>query len=210
VLAVVGFALAAGRISVGWPLAAVGVIVGPLSAIFTGQWARLVNPLHVLFGGLWIGTLFILVVAGLSMVLRDEPSREERGRLAADMVNAFSPLALTCGALLVASGLTTAWRHLGSVPALWSTPYGYALLVKLALVATVFVLGAWNWRRQRPTLGTEGAAIAIRRSARAELTMAGLVLIVTSVLGSLPPPAEQREHAPPPPATTPETAEMAE
>jgi putative copper export protein len=200
-LALIGFALAAARLPIGWPLAALGAIVGPLAAIFTGQWARLVNPLHMLFGGLWIGTLFILVVAGLSMVLRDEPSREERGRLAAEMVNAFSPLALTCGVLLVASGLTTAWMHLGSIPALWSTPYGYALLVKLALVATVFTLGAWNWRRQRPELGSEGAAHSIRRSARAELLVAGLVLIVTSILVTFPAPAEQRPPVAPPAAT---------
>ena len=194
VLALVGFALAAARVPGGWPLAALGVVLGPLSALFSGQWARLVNPLHMLFGGLWIGTLFVLVVAGLSMLLRDEPARARRGAIAADMVNAFSPLALVSGGLLVLTGVTTAWRHLGSLPALWSTPYGVALLIKLALVAGVFTLGAWNWRRQRPALGTESAAHAIRRSSRAELTLAALVLLVTSVLVTLPAPAEENEH----------------
>jgi putative copper export protein len=71
---------------------------------------------------------------------------------------------------------------------LWSTPYGVALIIKLLLVAFVFALGAWNWRRQRPTLGSEGAAMSIRRSSTAELTVATLVLIATAIVVSLPSP----------------------
>lgn len=187
----------------GWPLAVVGVLAGPLWSLTGGELDRMVNPLHLLFGGLWIGTLFVLVTAGLAVVLRDEPAREQRGAIVADMVNAFSPLALTSGALLALTGGVTAWLHLGSLPALWTTRYGYTLLIKLALVAFVFGLGAWNWRRQRPTLGTERAAVSVRRSARAELVMAGLVLLVTSVLVTLPAPAEQEGPERPPPPTAP-------
>lgn len=187
-LSVVGFALAAARRGLGWPLAAIGIVAGTLRAAFTGQWARLVTPVHELAAALWIGTLFVLVVAGISAVLRAEPVRERRGAIVADMVNGFSPLALAMGAVLVTFGLLTAWRHLKSLPALWTTPYGWALLVKLGFVAIVFALGAWNWRRQRPALGTEDAAVAIRRSARAELLVAGIVLVITAVLVSLPVP----------------------
>jgi putative copper export protein len=63
-----------------------------------------------------------------------------------------------------------------------------ALDVKLILVLIVVMLGAWNWRRVRPSLGAEGSEQTIRRSARMELTFAALVLIVTSVLVSLPSP----------------------
>ena len=66
--------------------------------------------------------------------------------------------------------------------------YVIALIVKLVFVATVFALGAWNWRRQRPMLGSESAAVAIRRSATAELTIAGIVLVVTAFVVSLPAP----------------------
>ncbi|HET9983595.1 MAG TPA: CopD family protein [Longimicrobiales bacterium] len=187
-LSLAGFALAAARIRAGWVLAAVGVIVGTLRSAFTGQWARLVNPIHELAAALWIGTLLVLVVAGISAVLRDEPARERRGAIVADMVNGFSPLALSMGAVVVTFGLTTAWRHLKSLPALWTTPYGWTLILKLCFVAMVFTLGAWNWRRQRPTLGTEDAAVAIRRSARAELIVATIVLVITAVLVSLPVP----------------------
>jgi putative copper export protein len=137
---------------------------------------------------LWIGTLFVLAGAGLSALLRHEPTRERRGAIAADMVNGFSPLALTMGGIVVVFGLITAWRHLHVLSNLWSTPYGIALIVKLLFAAMVFGFGAWNWRRQRPTLGTEQAAQAIRRSSIAELSVATLVLVATAIVVSLPAP----------------------
>ena len=78
--------------------------------------------------------------------------------------------------------------HLHPFSSLYTTPYGYALLVKLCFVALVFILGTWNWRRQRPRLGSEEAAGRIRRSSIMELSVATVVLIVTSILVSLPSP----------------------
>lgn len=190
--ALVGFVLGASRIMAGWPLALIGVIVGTLYPVLWGSWTKAVNPAHELAAGLWIGTLFVLVVAGLSAVLRDEARKEQRGIIVRDMVNGFSPVALVMGFCVVLFGLITAWRHLHVLSNLWSTPYGYALIVKLCIVAFVFGLGAWNWRRQRPTLGTEGAAVSIRRSATRELIAAGLVLLATAILVSLPSPRPPR------------------
>ena len=204
VLAIVGLALAAVRKRAGWTLALIGVVFAPLTGILGGQWSRLVNPVHRDVAGLWIGTLFILVVIGLGRVLADEPTRERRGAIAADMVNGFSPLALTCGMLVVLSGSITAWTHLNPLSSLFTTPYGYALIAKLCLAGAVFTLGAWNWRRVRPTLGSEDAAHAVRRSSRAELSLAALVLVATAILVSLPSPrapaAPPRAPAAPPPA----------
>ena len=187
-LAIIGFALASAGRRAGWWLAIVGVVIGPLVPLLLGKWLSVVNPVHRLMGGFWIGTLFVLVLAGLGTVLRDERSKERRGRMAADMVNGFSPMALACAAVLVLSGVVTAWRHLVPFSSLWTTAYGWTLIVKLCLVAGVFSLGAWNWKRQRPQLGTEGAAVAIRRSSRTELVLASCVLVATAILISLPSP----------------------
>jgi putative copper export protein len=195
VIALIGFAIASGGRIVGWWLAIVGVVLGPLVPLFAGKWLSVVNPLHRLMGGFWIGTLFVLVLAGLGTVLRDERSKERRGQMAADMVNGFSPMALACASVLVLSGLVTAWRHLTPFSSLWTTAYGWTLIVKLCLVAGVFALGAWNWKRQRPQMGTEGGAVAIRRSSRAELTVATCVLIATAILISLPSPAALARRA---------------
>ena len=183
---IVGLALAGTGRRGGWLLAAVGTIGSELSGALAGRWDRMVNPVHQLLAGLWLGTLAILVFAGVGSALRSE--RPGRGMAVAEMVNGFSPLALTCGPLLIATGVITALRHLKPFASLWTTPYGYALLVKLCLVAVTFALGAWNWRRQRPQLGSDAAAGRILRSSLLELGAALLVLTVTAMLVSLPSP----------------------
>lgn len=187
-LGLVGFALAAGRRGVGWALAAAAVIGLPLRGIVTGDLIRLVNPLHVLAGGLWIGTLAQLVGFGIGGVRASRLPDERKGVLVAGMVRGFSPLALGAFALLAVLGVVTAWRHLKHLEALWTTPYGCALLAKLAVVAGVIGLGAYNWKRLTPALGTEAASVALLRSARRELSLAGVVLVLTAVLVSLPSP----------------------
>jgi len=187
-LAALGFVLAYARRPAGWPLAAVAVLVAPLRNALGGQWTRLVVPLHSLAGGLWIGTLFLLVTVGLAAVLADGLPGDRRGALAAHMVNAFSPLALTSAGFLATFGVITAWLHLKRLEALWTTPYGVTLIVKLCVVGVVLALGAWNWRRQRPRLGSEAGARALRGSATVELAVAGVVLAITSILVSLPSP----------------------
>src|SRR4051812_21888353 len=57
-IGIIGLLLAAFGARTGWPLAAIGIIIAPLSPIFAAAWSRLINPVHVLVGGLWIGTLF--------------------------------------------------------------------------------------------------------------------------------------------------------
>jgi putative copper export protein len=163
ILAIVGFLLAMRGRRAGWLLAVIGVVLGALPPLFTAQWSRLVNPVHALAAGLWIGSLFVMVVAGIIPVLREPRVRDQRGPIVANMVHGFSPLALSMGMVVVIFGLITAWNHLNPLSSLWSTPYGYALWAKLVFVALVFGLGGWNWRRQRPTLGSDAAAFSIRR-----------------------------------------------
>lgn len=55
-------------------------------------------------------------------------------------------------------------------------------------------LGAWNWRRVGPSLGREGGALEIRRTAMTELVFAAAVLLVNAILVSLPSP--KRSGAP--------------
>ncbi len=185
----VAYAIARRR-PLAWHLALLAGIVLVFQSIVRLNWRTLVNPIHMTAAALWIGTLFVVVSAGLPAVLR-APLQERRGALVAELITRFSPLALTGAGFLVLTGVITAWRHLGSVAALWTSAYGITLIVKLCFVAAVVALGAWNWRRMTPRLGTEEAAHDIRRSATAEVTVTALVLVITAVLVSLPAPAEQ-------------------
>ncbi len=142
------------------------------------------DTLHVLAAGTWIGgLLFVLAAEGME---RRRGGRD--GSLLADVVPVFSPVALVAAGLLVATGTVASFVHVESVDALFSTTYGRLLLTKVALVLTVMVLGAVNWRRLTPRLleagdgeGAEDAA-ALRRNATRELVIAQLVIVVTALL----------------------------
>ena len=187
-LAFVGFGVVRGSSSVGWTLAAIGILVAVLQPVYTGKLASKVNAVHILAASTWLGTLLVLTLIGIRGVIRSATAGAERAELIADLVNSFSPLALVAASIVAITGLTTAWLHLKRISSLWTTSYGLALDIKLVFVLIVLVLGAWNWRRVRPSLGGEGSEQVIRRSARMELTFAALVLIATSVLVSLPSP----------------------
>jgi putative copper export protein len=188
-LAFIGFALVRATPSFGWSLAAIGVLFAILQPLYTGRnFSGKVNAVHILAASTWLGTLLVLTLVGIRGLIRSSSSGAQRAELVADLVNSFSPLALTASAIVAITGATTAWLHLKRISALWTTSYGIALLVKLVFVLIVVVLGGWNWKRVRPSLGSEGTEHVIRRSARMELTFAALVLIATSVLVTLPSP----------------------
>lgn len=187
-VALVGYGLVRTNPSIGWALASIGILCAVLQPLYTGKLAGKVNAIHILAASTWLGTLLVLTAIGIRGVIRSHTSGQQRAELVADLVNSFSPLALTSAAIVGITGLTTAWLHLKRLSALWTTSYGIALIVKLILVAIVVTLGAWNWRRVRPSLGNEGSELTIRRSATMELTFAALVLLATSVLVMLPSP----------------------
>lgn len=148
----------------------------------------LADSLHVLAAGGWLGTLLMVVAAGLPAASRAEPS--DRGPLVAELVNAFSPAALVFAGLAATTGVFGAWLHLETLPALWQSRYGRTLLLKLGVLTGVAATGFYNWRRVRPALGDDLGAARLRRSSTVELLIAVLVIAVTAVLVATPPPSE--------------------
>ena len=148
------------------------------------------DTLHVLAAGSWIGGLLFVLAA--EWVERRRAGRDDS--LLAELVPVFSPVALVAAGVLVATGTVASFVHVESVGALFASTYGRLLLTKVALVLTVMVLGAINWRRLTPLLlgagDGEGAsdadsvddAEALRRSATRELVIAQLVILVTALL----------------------------
>ena len=187
-IALVGFLLARASATLGWTVALLGVVIASLFPLYTGRGAGKVNAVHVLAASTWLGTLLVLTIVGVRGVLKREASGAPRSVLVADLVNSFSPLALTAAAIVGLTGLTTAWMHLHRISSLWTTGYGITLIVKLIFVLIVVSLGAWNWRRVRPSLGDVGTEEMIRRSSTMELTIGAIVLICTAVLVTLPSP----------------------
>lgn len=182
-----------------WRVAAVAAVALALVPAFSGHAvatpnqplvAVIADTFHVLGAGAWLGTLTVMLAAGLPLMRR--ASADGRTGALSAMVNAFSPLALGCAALVVFTGVIAARHHLGSWAAFTSTSYGETLLVKLAVVLLLVGVGAWNWRRVRPSLapGDDADLRRIRRSGTAEATLALVILLVTAVLVALPTPMD--------------------
>ena len=176
-----------------WAAAAVATVALAFTPALSGHAAsaqRLVtlailsDAVHVVGAGGWLGSLVIVIAAGIPAALR--LSEGERGPAVADLFNAFSPTALVFAGTAAATGVFAAWLHLGAVPALWTTDYGRTLLWKLAILSVVAGTGAYNWLRVKPSLGNEVATKRVRRSASVELIVAVLVLAVTAVLVATP------------------------
>lgn len=183
----------AGRARWGWPLATLGVVMLAFSPAFSGHAAAtpklqllavLADGFHVLAASSWLGSLALVLLAGLPAAL--QLAESERGTKVAELINAFSPVALTSAALAASTGVFAAWLHVGRVPNLWGTRYGVTLLVKLAVLGIVALTGFYNWRFVKPRLGTNDATLHLRRSARMEVAVAVLVLLVTAILVATP------------------------
>ena len=182
------------RVRSGWMLAAAAALAVALASALSGHAAAveglgplpvLADALHILSAGAWLGSLFVVLFAGIRAA---GTAGEGRARGVAGLVNAFSPVALASAAVLAATGVFAAAMQLERVAALWQSGYGRTLLVKLALLSVVFATGAYNWKRVQPALGQEAAVGRLRRSAGVELAVGVVVLLVTAVLVATAPP----------------------
>ena len=145
--------------------------------------AVIADGLHVIGAGGWLGTLAVIIAAGFPAAFA---LGAMRGEAVAALVRAFSPIALCFAAVIAITGTFAAWLHLQSFDALWKSPYGHVLLWKLATLSLVAGTGAYNWKRVVPTLGTDHAAARVNRSARAELAIALVVVLITAILVATP------------------------
>ena len=140
--------------------------------------------MHVMAGSVWLGSLAVIMMVGISAALKT-PDTVRPGERVASMINVFSPIALVCGGTMVATGIVSALLHLPALRSLWTTPYGAALMLKLFFVMLLFAAGAWNWRRMKPRLTGDDAIAPMRSSATLELVLAAVVLCVTALLVAL-------------------------
>jgi putative copper export protein len=193
-VALVSFGLAVRRLRGAWLVATISAIVLAVTPALAGHAAA--SPrftslmiasdfLHVLGASSWLGSLFavLIVAVPVSFALHGA----ERWSSVASLVNSFSPLALASASVVVVSGLVASWVHLEHLSALWQTAYGQTLLIKLALVATTLMVGAYNFRRVQPQLVSEEGTARLRRSASVELLLGFLIIVVTGFLTGIAP-----------------------
>jgi copper transport protein len=194
VVAFFGFLLVRRMSTMGWMV--VGAVMVTLAAVTAAAGhagaspqmpalATVVDTFHIIGAAGWMGSLLWMVVAGLPII---QSSADGRATRAAALVHAFSPAALAFGAVVGATGVVSATLKFDALSALWTTSYGQVLLVKLALLVALAALGYHNWRRVRPSLGTDEGTARLERSASIEVGIGMLVVIVTAILVATPTP----------------------
>ena len=201
-LAAVGLALTRpfGRRTVGWVVAAVGILLLPLAAAVSGDaWAA--EPrwlavgslyLHIVAASTWLGGLFCLIHAGLPALLAREVSTSDGYAFPgafhgfAALLGAFSRIAMVAVALLVVTGTANAWVHLDAFSQLWTTPWGRSLLIKTSFAALTIGVSFYNWRVVQPALDGSRRLALLKGPVTMELALGGSVLVATSMLVARP------------------------
>lgn len=164
------------------PLAAIGGVVVAASFSFVGhgtgdpRWllSALVS-FHLIAVSFWIGALYPLHrMAGRSTNII------EAGHLS----HRFGQQAAIVVSLLIAVGVFLTWWIVGSISALLGSQYGWTLIFKLLLVASVLGLAAANKFRFVPAMlkGETSAANHLRQSIRWETLVIAIILLTTAVL----------------------------
>ncbi len=100
----------------------------------------LFGQIHIVSGTVWIGGLAVLAALATT---RGRLS-DSAGALWADLWRRFSLVALVCVGAVLTSGLWMSWKHVGGIGQLWTTTYGFVLLIKIVLVLAMVVAGGAN------------------------------------------------------------------
>src|SRR3984957_8924197 len=173
-----------------WPQrASRGACPGGAAAATSFAWtghARALDPavlpilllsVHLLGIAFWLGALL-----PLSWVARSGDMQR-----IAKAVARFGAAAVVVVGTLVLAGTALLWLLLGHSMALWASSYGRWLIVKLALVACILCLAAFNkWRLTPRLLAGDGRAAArLRTTIRFELLVGGAILAVTATFTTI-------------------------
>jgi copper resistance protein D len=147
-------------------------------AALASQWA------HFAAAGIWIGGL-----AALLPKIRGAPSQAKSA-----MAGRFSRVAGAALVVVLATGIVRAFGELNSWADLVKTAYGRVVLSKIALIAAVASLGAFNRWRNLPR-ASSGLG-RLRGASLAEVSLATLALLAAAFLGSASPPVAARPTTP--------------
>jgi copper transport protein len=187
VLAIAGSVLIIATIT-RWPMAALGAAAVAAGSFATNGHTRAgSNP--ALSTVTDLSHLWVVAVWGGGLVLlwrMLRARRDETDRTATiGVVGRFSTIATISVVLVGVTGAVLGWDQVRTLDALTGTTYGRLLLAKIALVAWIAALGAYNHFRLVPALA-EGKSIAalthLWRTVRLEVVTLAIVVAVTSVL----------------------------
>jgi copper transport protein len=113
-------------------------------------WGSIVDYLHLLANGIWLGGLFTLTLIMLPVI-----SNESKDALSAYLrtnISAFSVPALVAVALLVITGPLNGTARFTALNQIITTPYGIVLIIKIALFMLMGTISYYHAFKLRPHL----------------------------------------------------------
>ena len=144
------------------------------------------DMLHLCAAGGWIGGLVPLTV-----FLVHVRAPFSLGETVARVVYRFSTLSLCCVSVLVVSGISNSWLLVGSIYALFTTPYGRLLLFKLMLFAILIGFGVRTCINAGTKLLKAPAELdllpQLHRNVLCEVCLGVAVVAIVACLGVTPP-----------------------
>lgn len=140
--------------------------------------ASVLLTIHVIIGAWWIGSIYPLWLV---------THRLSRDR-ARHVLERFGSLAIKAVVLLVLAGGVLLWRLTGG-EGLLSTPYGFWLVCKGALVALILVVAAYHRYQLVPVLVDGGSRRRLKKSLALEKAIGWGIFGATTVLTTLVGPA---------------------
>ena len=165
-------------------VAAGGFAITGHTATTDPRWlVSVTDAVHACAGAVWFGGLI-----GLAVVLRARRA-DPAGTGAASVVARFSGTAAIALVVVAAAGVTLSWTQVRSLDALTSTTYGRLLMTKVAIVAVVAAIGAWNRYRLVPAIESapKAATSRLRRTVAAEALAIVVAVGLTAVLVQVTP-----------------------
>jgi copper resistance protein D len=144
------------------------------------------DMIHLCAAGLWIGGL-----VPLTIFIACVPASLSLNEMVPHVLPRFSTLSLCCVSVLVVSGISNSWLLVGSIHALFATPYGRLLLVKLTLFAVLIAIGARNrfLIKAKPLKAPAGRNVLsqLRRNVICEAWLGFAAVAIVACLGVTPP-----------------------
>jgi putative copper resistance protein D len=144
------------------------------------------DMIHLCAAGLWIGGL-----VPLTIFLARVPASLSLNEMVPHVLPRFSTLSLCCVSVLVVTGISNSWLLVGSIHALFATPYGRLLLVKLTLFAILIAIGARNrfLIKAKPLKAPPGGNVLsqLRRNVICEAWLGFAAVAIVACLGVTPP-----------------------
>ena len=146
------------------------------------------DVVHLCAAGAWIGGLvpLTLFLGGASFSL---------GQRVVSVLLRFSMLSLCCVSVLIVTGISNSWLLVGSLHALFTTPYGRLLLLKLALFGILIGFGARNRflvkARLRKGFANPDLLSQLRRNVLCEVCLGVAIVLIVACLGVTPPARHQ-------------------